>query len=80
MSNIITINNFSETNRSKTIGNSLYRICKDQDENWLIHEAYSDKSNETWAGYNAHHNKDLQKVLDIFNAITAEKEIVNLMS
>ena len=76
---MLTIENFSPTNRDKIIGNSLYRICKNDDTGkWYIHELYGDQNG--FAGYNAYFDDDLQKVIDIFNNITKEREIVSLMA
>lgn len=76
---MLTIKEFSSTNRSKTIGNSLYRICREQDNfgKWYIHETFNDI--KTWTGNNAYYNNNLQKVIDIFNNITKEKEVISLM-
>ena len=75
---MITLENFSETNRSRTIGNSLYRICKaDKGGKWYIHEVYNNGAE--WAGNNAYRNEDLQEVINILNSFTKEKEIVSLM-
>jgi hypothetical protein len=75
---MLTIQDFNQYNRDKQIGNSLYRICKSEIlGKWYIHETYNDQKG--WAGWNAFHNEDLQKVIDIFNSITKEREIVCLM-
>lgn len=75
---MLTIENFSPTNRDKIIGNSLYRICKNETSGkWYIHEQYNDQ--HTFAGYNAFHNDDLQKVIDAFNSISKERVIISLM-
>lgn len=75
---MLTIQEFSPHNRSKIIGNSLYRICREQDNSgkWYIHETYNNI--KTWVGNNDCYDNDLQKVIDIFNNITKEKEIVSL--
>ena len=77
---MLTLENFSPMNRTKTIGNSMYRISNTEPNNgtgkWYIHETYNDGTE--WSGNNAHHNSDLQTVIDIFNGITKEKEVVSL--
>lgn len=75
---MITVENFSSTNRDKKIGNSLYRICRVNNDSgkWYIHETFNNGSE--WAGYNAYHNDDLQTVIDKFNSIANEKEIISL--
>jgi len=79
---MLTLENFSPMNRTKTIGNSMYRISNTEPTNgtgkWYIHETYNDGTD--WNGNNAHHNSDLQTVIDIFNGITKEKEVVSLKS
>lgn len=76
----ITLDNFSPTNRTKNIGYSMYRICntdgKDGKGDWYIHETYNNGTE--WSGYNYYHNADLKTVLDIFNGLSLEKEIVSL--
>lgn len=75
---MITLDNFSTHNRDKKIGNSLYRICREKDNfgKWYIHETYND-GNE-WSGNNAYYNDNLQLVIDKFNSITNEKEVISL--
>lgn len=74
---MITLNNFSEHNRSKYIGNSLYRICQNKNtKQWYIHETFNNK--DTWAGNNDYYNDSLELVIDKFNSIEKEKEIVFL--
>lgn len=79
---MLTLENFSPMNRTKTIGNSMYRISNTEPINgtgkWYIHETYN--NGVDWSGFNAHHNNDLQTVIDIFNGITKEKEIISLKS
>lgn len=78
MNNIITMENFGEHNRDRKICNSLYRICRTEDNRgkWYIHETYNDGSE--WACNNAYHNEDLQTVIDKINSFTKEKEVVSL--
>lgn len=74
---MLTIKTFSATNRSKKIGNSLYKICrKNNTEKWYIYEIYSNM--DTWIGYQAHYNSSLEDTINTFNSITDEKEIIRL--
>lgn len=74
---MITLENFSEHNRDKIIGNSLYRICRDnKTKKWYIHETYNNK--HTWVGNNEYHNDSLEFVIDKLNKINKEKEIVSI--
>jgi len=77
---MLTLANFSPMNRTKNIGNSMYRISNTEPINgtgqWYIHETYND--GKDWSGFNAHHNNELQAVIDVFNGITKEKEVVSL--
>jgi hypothetical protein len=73
----MTINEFAPHNRDKRIGNSLYRICQNSEtKKWYILEMYSDKN--SWVDYKAHFKDSLIEVIDIFNKISKEKEIVIL--
>ena len=73
----MTINEFETHNRDKRIGNSLHRICKSMEtKKWYILELYSDEFN--WVGYKAHFKDSLIEVIDAFNRITTEKEIISL--
>lgn len=75
---MLTLQNFSFCNRSKIIGNSLYKVCREKDNSgkWYIHETYSD--GDEWVGNNAYHSDDLQTVLERINGFTREKEVVSL--
>lgn len=77
---MITEETFCPDNRTKTIGNSMYRICNTDGVwgtgKWYIHETYND--GKTWCQGNAFHNSRLDVVIDAFNLITEEKEIVSL--
>lgn len=77
---MLTLENFSPMNRTKNIGHSMYRICNTDPINgqgkWYIHETYNNGLECT--GNNSYHNTDLQVVIDKFNSITQEKEIVSL--
>ena len=75
---MITLNNFGPNNRTKVIGNSMYRICNTDPINgtgvWYIHETFND-GNE-FSQVNAFHSKRLEYVIDSFNRISKEKEII----
>ena len=72
---MITLNNFSDTNRSMQIGDSFYRICKNENTGyWYIFENYN--SGESMARDN-YISKDLQDVIDRFNNIRSPREIVS---
>jgi hypothetical protein len=77
MGEIITLENFGPNNRTKRIGNSMYRICRENDNfgKWYIHETYNDGCE--WTGANGFSSDDLISVIDAFNAISTEKELVN---
>jgi hypothetical protein len=78
MNDKITLENFSSTNRTRFIGNSLYRICRADDEvgNWYIHETYN--SGGTFAGRNAYYSSDLTSVIERLNSFTKEREVIDL--
>lgn len=76
MAGKITIENFSEQNRDRHIGNSLYRICKNDKGFWYIHECYND-GNE-WSRSNNFYNKNLAEVIEKINSFTKEKEVISL--
>ena len=67
----ITMENFSNENRTKFIGATMYRICKNHDTKiWYIYKQYNDK--ESFSQTKIHHNENLQIVIDIFNSINEE--------
>lgn len=73
----ITIENFSPFNRDRKIGNSLYRICRENNNGkWYIHETYNDGVD--WCGNDAYFTDDLQEVIDKMNSFVTEKEVVSL--
>ena len=75
---MITIGDFSEHNRDRIIGKSLYRICRTEDEykKWYIHETYNDGIE--WACNNAFYSYDLQETINKINSFTKEREVVSL--
>ena len=42
MNDKITLKNFGASNRTRRIGNSVYRICKTITGKWYIYENYDD--------------------------------------
>ena len=75
---MITLQNFSANNRDRKIGNSLYRICRENDDKgkWYIHEIYHDA--REWVGNNAHYSNELKEVIEQLKSFTKEKEVVSL--
>lgn len=78
---MLTLENFSEDNRTKRIGNSQYRIATDHyigpGTIWYISECYNDYNGTgEWARSRGCFSTNLQKVIDRFNSITVEKEII----
>ena len=60
---MITFENFNKNNRSKTIGNSLYRICQDQyTQVWSIFEIFND--GDRYSSGHDYHSKNLADVID----------------
>lgn len=73
--NSITLESFSESNRMKMIGDSMYRICRiDGKDTWYIFEIHN--SGTVFASGKAHYNDRLEDVLSVFNNISQEREIV----
>ena len=73
--NSITLESFSDSNRTKTIGDSMYRICRtDNQDMWYIFEVHN--SGTVFASGKAHYNDRLEDVLSVFNNISQEREIV----
>lgn len=75
MNDKITLKNFGASNRTRRIGNSVYRICKTITGKWYIYENYDD-GYEINRGY-GYYCQDLATVIDCINSFTKEKEIVN---
>lgn len=76
----ITIEIFSQNNRDRKIGNSLYRICNTDGANgkgkWYIHEAYND--GQEWVCSNNYYSNSLEETIDRINSFTKEKEVIAL--
>ncbi|MCD7778875.1 MAG: hypothetical protein LUH47_10320 [Clostridiales bacterium] len=81
---MLTIETFGPNNRTKHIGHSMYRIAADDTVEikpstiWHIYECYNNLESGEWAVCRGCFTTDLQKVIDIFNGITKEKEIINM--
>jgi hypothetical protein len=72
----ITLDTFSEHNRDRHIGNSLYRICRNEDTGkWYIHERYNDGT--YWGISNGYFSESLEDVINKINSFTVEKEVIN---
>ena len=73
-----TLENFSELNRNKQIGNSNYRICKEDgiSEAWYIYESYD--NGVEWEEHSACYHHSFEKVAGTFGRIDKEKVIVSL--
>ena len=76
---MITVENFSETNRRRHIGNSTYLICNTNGDSgkWYIIERYNDGS--MWAGSHPLYCENIQHAINKLNSFTKEKELVNIM-
>ena len=76
---MLTIETFGPDNRTKHIGHSMYRIAADDTQKptlWHIYELYNNQETGEWARSRGCFTTDLQKVIDAFNSITEEKEII----
>jgi quinol monooxygenase YgiN len=73
---LITLENFSQTNRTRRIGNSIYRICRAKDDRgkWYIVERFNDGSE--WGGSRALYCDTLQQAIEKLNSFTEEKELI----
>lgn len=80
---MLTIETFGPDNRTKQIGNSQYRIAADDTREtqkptlWHIRECYNNQATGEWAQARGCFTTDLQKVIDAFNGITKEREIID---
>lgn len=70
----ITLENFSEENRTRRIGNRQYRICRNEKGVWYIAECYNDGIE--WSRCHGFYSEDLEKVIDRFNSINEEKQVI----
>ena len=78
----LTLETFSPDNRTKHIGHSMYRIATDDYQEpprqtvWYISETYNNLDSGEWSHGRNCFSTDLQKVIDVFNEITEEREII----
>lgn len=73
---MITLENFSEQNRDRRIGNSLYRICKaESGGKWYIHEEYADETG--WSSGDFFYSHDLNYVIDKINSFSRERGVLS---
>lgn len=79
LSKHITLEEFSPYHRTRVIGNSQYRICKEDfgEKMWYILETYSDTA-KGWGIGRAYYTKSLKDVIAIINSFTKEGEILDL--
>lgn len=73
MTDQLTLETFSEVNRSKVIGNSLYRIVITPSGKWRVFEIFSDNYRYAHA-YSDEVFGDLVDCIDYFNSINRERE------
>ena len=80
---MLTMETFGPDNRTKLIGNSQYRIATDDTREsqkptlWHIRECYNNQKTGEWAQARGYFTTDLQEVIDAFNEITEEKQIID---
>lgn len=74
--NKITLKTFGRRNRTRKIGNSLYRICRRGNGKWYIHEVY--KNGKERATANDSNVAGLKEALDKINSFTSEQELTSL--
>ncbi len=76
---LLTMETFSEENRDRRIGHSLYRICRTRRKpyRWYIHEGYNDIENGHWARSNGFFTESLQEAIDKINSFTKEKQVID---
>lgn len=76
---IITPETFSEENRDRRIGNSTYRICRQQHgkKRWYIREGFNDLEKGHWAQGHGFFTDSLQEAIDTINGFTREREVID---
>ena len=80
---MLTVQTFSPENRDKQIGHSQYRISADESggknalHNWYISERYNNQETGEWAWARTRTTTSLKKIIDWFNGITEEREIID---
>ena len=78
----LTLETFGPDNRTKLIGCSQYRIAADDTREiqkptlWHIREVYNNLETGEWAQARGCFSTNLQKVIDAFNSIGREREII----
>lgn len=73
----IKMEDFGPDNRDRKIGDSLYRICRNErTKKWYIHEGYNNLDSGEWAIANDFYEDDLEKVIARVNSFTKEKEVI----
>lgn len=75
----ITLENFGPNNRERIIGNSMYRICRAEDDsgNWYIFELYNYET--SFAMAKAYFSDDLAATINRLNSFKREMEIIMMM-
>lgn len=77
---MIETKTFNEKNRTKTVGNSMYRICNTDGLNgkgkWYILEVFND-GGVRWSQRKAFYRDSLEDVIDIFNMLSRERQIID---
>ena len=80
---MLTVRTFNQYNRDKRIGRSIYRISADEPggktapHNWYIAETFYDKKEGVWSKARSRSTTSLKEVIEQFNAITREREIID---
>lgn len=73
---MITLENFSKDNRSKIIGDRLYRIYQEKDtKTWGIVEIFNDKT--TFSISHDYFSKNIAEVIHAFNNIKSERDFAD---
>ncbi len=80
---MLTVKTFDQHNRDKQIGYSQFRISADEPggknapHNWYISEHYNNRETGEWAQARTRTTSSLKEVIDWFNGITKEREIID---
>lgn len=78
MTEVITLETFSENNRDRVIGNSLYRIIPNpKRRKWQVFEIYSNNSSYAQA-YSDETFDELKEVIDYLNSLSKERELTKI--
>lgn len=76
----ITLENFSEQNRTRRIGESQYRICRTKEGKWYVLETYNHLSHGIsvdWERATGFYSYSLSEVIEVINSFRNEKEVIN---